>query len=185
MFGSRKPRLCNSTRHDIKTFIRRALEEAYERCYIRKPYKITNKAEAERIKELINNPVNRFRTAEMIQERDDYWQEVDYRPSNLRRGFVFFFICNGCECPVRHLYRASNRMRYRCRECLNLSYYQPKLEPIVYPPPLKRYLNEEYKDEHEKRCKLRGRSEKSVQFIGGGESECINAIQNQIHESGE
>lgn len=139
IFDGRKRRISNSERLDIKDFLQCFLEELRSkesRSRIHKDYRIRTISDAERIKALINSPSLYFNTAAMIQSEKDNWQEVCYRQSNLGHGFVFFFLCVGCECPARHLYRVSTIIRYRCRVCLNLGYYKPVEERYQKPKPL-------------------------------------------------
>lgn len=55
-----------------------------------------------------------------------YWnvQKVDFVPSNLGedRGFLFYFVCNGCERQVKYLYEYSSCESPLCRHCCHLKY---------------------------------------------------------------
>ncbi len=130
IFNGKKRSVHECERLDIADFMHTFLCELmnYEVRTLRtKTYRIRTEAEAERIRGLINSPTNPFKTVSMIQGKSDEWQEVVYKPANLGVGFVFFFVCTGCERHVRHLYQSSSTVRYKCRICLNLGYYRPKL----------------------------------------------------------
>lgn len=143
IFGGRKRRISNSERLDIRDFLQSFLEELLSLPKLKselKGYRIRSEEEAERIKGLINSRGQYFKTVEMIQGEKDDCQEVEYRPSHLGHGFIFLFVCVGCGRTVRHLYRVSTIIRYRCRICLNLSYYRPAVEKYQKPEPIKAIL---------------------------------------------
>jgi len=58
-----------------------------------------------------------------------FWneQKVDYVPSNLGsgKGYIFYFICNGCRQRVRYLYEYSTLNSPLCRICCRLGYETP------------------------------------------------------------
>lgn len=48
--------------------------------------------------------------------------EIAYTPSNLGRGFIFWFVCNRCKSKVRDIYCPSNSEDFLCRKCHRLAY---------------------------------------------------------------
>lgn len=48
--------------------------------------------------------------------------KLTYTKSNLRKGFVFWFICNLCDRKVRYLYFPPNSEVMACRKCHKLVY---------------------------------------------------------------
>lgn len=50
--------------------------------------------------------------------------QFDFVPSNFGegRGYIFYFICPGCERRVKYLYMPRGTTVYRCRNCYNLRY---------------------------------------------------------------
>ncbi len=84
--------------------------------------------EAKNMKEMMDDPKNTtFKSPRDFRDGSYYWhrQEVDYVPSNLRRGFIFYFICNECGRRVKYLYEYSMLESPICRICCRLSYRQP------------------------------------------------------------
>ena len=80
--------------------------------------------------ELMNDPKNTtFKSIRDPRDSYYYWhkQRFDYVPSNLGRdrGFVFYFICNGCGRRVKYLYEYSSLESPLCRTCCHLKYEQP------------------------------------------------------------
>ncbi len=54
----------------------------------------------------------------------DYMNKINltYTKSNLKKGFVFWFICNLCDRKVRYLYFPPNSEVMACRRCHRLAY---------------------------------------------------------------
>ena len=80
------------------------------------------------MKELLNNPLyTTFKSTSILNDGIPYWneQKVDYVPSTLGRGFIFYFVCNGCERRVKHLYEYSTLTSPLCRVCCRLKYEAP------------------------------------------------------------
>lgn len=82
------------------------------------------------MKELLNNPA--YTTFKSIRDFRDgffYWneQKVDYVPSNLGRGrgYLFYFICNGCGRRIKYLYECTPLDTPLCRICCCLGYKEP------------------------------------------------------------
>lgn len=61
----------------------------------------------------INNPENRSENQTL---------RLTYTPSNLRRGFIFWFVCSGCGRKARHLYATPHCHILMCRRCHRLNY---------------------------------------------------------------
>lgn len=92
-----------------------------------KPARFDTWFEAERIKGLLNIPQNtKFKSLRDIHTGFPYWDEqsVDYVPSNLgnKRGYIFYFICNGCEKRVKYLYEYDTLSSPLCRTCCRITY---------------------------------------------------------------
>jgi hypothetical protein len=53
-----------------------------------------------------------------------YWntQKVDFVPSNLLKGYLFYFICIYCDRRVKYLYRHKTYEQPSCRTCCKLGY---------------------------------------------------------------
>lgn len=114
-------------RYDIRDYISTFLIELAE--LERNPIKLRTIGEASRIKELLNIPENTtFKSTLDFRSGEPYWhrQEVDFTPSNLgrSRGFIFYFICNGCSRRTKYLYSHSLLCEPRCRQCYHLPYRQ-------------------------------------------------------------
>jgi formylmethanofuran dehydrogenase subunit E len=84
--------------------------------------RITSEGEAERIKQMMNTPGDTFYILQGIQSQHYNWQRFDYIPSNLGKGYIFYFICDQCERRVEFLYMPEWSGRYLCRTCHNLRY---------------------------------------------------------------
>ncbi len=94
---------------------------------------VKSRFQAERIKGLIpDNEI--FRALADFRTGYPYWhkQEVDFVPSNLGkscfgkdRGFIFYFVCNGCGKRRKDLYYPSMVDEPLCRVCCRLQYKQP------------------------------------------------------------
>lgn len=81
--------------------------------------------EADWLLSLLNNPypyeldsLNATYRGQILQ------QQYTYIRSNLRSGFIFYFLCDGCDFKVKRLYLPENRYNhgYRCRNCHCLTY---------------------------------------------------------------
>lgn len=88
--------------------------------------RIRSEWEANTLLEWINNPDFKKTNNSLlnIQGTHDYRQQMAYIPSNFGRGkgYIFYFICNGCERRVKYLYMLKNSSIFRCRECNKLRY---------------------------------------------------------------
>lgn len=102
--------------------------------------------EVENMKELMNRPENTtFKSMRDFRDGGYFWdhQDVDFVPSNLKRGYIFYFLCNGCGRRVKYLYEYSSLESPLCRICCRLSYQQPgrkarTLSRIIRKPSLSR-----------------------------------------------
>ena len=73
-------------------------------------------------------------------------QRVEFVPSNLGRGYLFYFRCNGCGYRVKYLYEYSTSDSPLCRVCCHLSYKQPSRRSRGISKILNRpYLSSEHK----------------------------------------
>jgi Zn-finger protein len=90
----------------------------------KKHLRVTSKDEAEIILREINDPGgNDYLALQDVQSYHDVWQQMDYVKSNLKtKGYIFYFICSGCEARVRFLYEPNYGQYWRCRECHGLKY---------------------------------------------------------------
>lgn len=70
----------------------------------------------------INTPQSRYSSLRSIQSDGGCWQTWDFVPSNLRRGFLFYFVCDRCKGRVKYLYNPDGQFRYLCRTCHGVSY---------------------------------------------------------------
>jgi hypothetical protein len=82
------------------------------------------------MKELLDKPeYTTFKSMRDIQDGSRYWneQKVDYTPSNLGsgRGYLFYFICNGCRRRVKYLYDYNFCHPPLCRTCCRIGYKAP------------------------------------------------------------
>lgn len=82
------------------------------------------------MKELLNDPrYTAFKSVKDVDNGFSYWseQKVDYVPSNLGRGkgYLFYFICNGCNRRVKYLYEYNLCYSPLCRTCCRLKYKAP------------------------------------------------------------
>jgi hypothetical protein len=90
---------------------------------------VNNLCEAQRIKGLLGaGGLSNFKSIKNLHYGFDwYGQEVDFVPSNLGRGFIWYFLCNKCQRRAKFLYYRqfygySNEPL--CRLCYGLKYAQ-------------------------------------------------------------
>lgn len=125
-YDHKKKEILNRTqRIDISEYLRTFLLELSN--LEAKPVRFNTWFEAERIKGLLNIPKNtRFKSVMDMRMGFPYWDEqrVDYVPSNLgsKRGYIFYFICNGCEKRVKYLYEYDTLCSPLCRTCCRITY---------------------------------------------------------------
>ena len=78
-------------RHNIAHYISDFLDELGARKDI--PYgKVRTIEQAMRLKEFANTPSDLFETPFLVYTSGYEWQEVDFVPSNLGRGYIFYFV---------------------------------------------------------------------------------------------
>ena len=81
-------------------------------------------SDAELIKKIINEENWRF--GSLLVPDGDTHLSVDYLESNLKIGYIFYFVCLSCEKRARYLYRKSDTGLFRCRTCHDLKYKRTK-----------------------------------------------------------
>ena len=86
--------------------------------------------DAIRMRERLDDPLQTtYKSMRDIRDSGFYWgtQRVDMVPSNLgqRKGYIFYFRCNGCGRRAKHLYVFSMLKSPLCRVCCRISYKQP------------------------------------------------------------
>jgi hypothetical protein len=87
-----------------------------------KDYRIRTELEAYWVLTTLNTPQTQFNSLINLQVDRQYWQRWDCVPSNLGRGYLFYFVCDGCERLSRYLYAPAGQIKYLCRRCHKLSY---------------------------------------------------------------
>lgn len=105
----------------VKTFLTDLSKREGKRIWINSDF------EAERLKGLLNNPINTtFKSMWDMKTGIPYWNEqrVTACPSNLgkNKGVVFYFLCNGCHKRVKYLYVYEELKSPLCRTCCRLPY---------------------------------------------------------------
>lgn len=111
-------------RIDINDYIRRYAWVLFKQK--QKPI-IRSRSDADYYKQLFSNPVHSpLRSILGISSGElyKYCQDVEYVPSNLGVGFLFYFICVWCERRVRYLYVDQNLEALLCRKCSHFPYRQ-------------------------------------------------------------
>lgn len=151
---------CWNIRNYLHIFLRE-LAEIENR--LGKKLRITDEFDAERIREMMNIPKNTvFKSFADIRTGIPYWEEqkVTYVSSNLgrKKGFIFFFICNGCEKRVRRLYYRELTDSPVCHVCCRLRYKRPNRTRRN----VSRLLNREYLPSEAKYVILRELKKKGV-----------------------
>lgn len=104
----------------VKTFLLE-LTQLEKRRFIN----INRSSEASRIKGLLNIPDNTtFKSIADMRSGIPYWDEqrVDYVASNLGRGYIFYFVCNGCGRRAKYLYEYNTTLSPLCRVCCRITY---------------------------------------------------------------
>lgn len=138
---SKKQLIIEADKITIAEYLRAFLDELAgkegERSEMKKRF------QAERIKGLITDYVI-FKSIADFRTDYPYWneQKVDFVPSNLGKdkGFIFYFICNGCGKRRKDLYFPSMVDEPFCRVCCRLQYKQPNHKTRL----LSRIINKSY-----------------------------------------
>lgn len=122
----KKPAITALERRDITDYVRSFVWHA--RGARGQVLTARHRGEAESMKGLMNKPENTtYKSVRDLRDGDYFWhhQEVDFISSNLGRGFIFYFVCNGCRRRVKYLYEYSSLRSPLCRICCRLQYPQP------------------------------------------------------------
>lgn len=127
MYRDTRPRSDNYDRYDIEDYVAIFIIELEQ--LEKAPVRLRSPGEASRVKELLNAPESSlFKSIPDLRSGVPYWneQQVDCLPSNLgkNRGYIFYFICNGCGKRTRYLYSSSAMYGPKCRQCCRLPYKQ-------------------------------------------------------------
>lgn len=91
-------------------------------------FKLNRPEEVRYMKELLNKPeYTTFKSGRDFRTGKYFWNEqmVDCIPSNLGRGYIFYFRCNRCNRRAKTLYEYSAMESPLCRICLDLGYEVP------------------------------------------------------------
>ena len=129
MYASRhkKEPLEINSRKDITEYVRSFVW--YMRRSQGRVFDTRHRGNVEYMVELMSNPENTaFKSArDFLGDGQYYWHEqrVDFVPSNLKKGFIFYFRCNGCYRRVKYLYEYAVTKSPLCRICCRLPYRQP------------------------------------------------------------
>lgn len=112
--------------------------------------------EALHLQELLHIPENTAsKTMLDMQTGEYFWgvQKLALVASNLGRGkgFVWYFICNGCRRRVKYLYEESTMRSPLCRHCCGFRYSQPSRKSRR----LSRLLNKAYVSPEDKKTLIR------------------------------
>ena len=142
---SKEPPITVLDRKDITAYVRAFVLHA--RNTRGRVYNLRHFQEARNMIEDINNPANTtFKSTRDFRDGSYFWHEqrVDFVPSNLGHGHIFYFRCNGCGYRVKYLYEYSIMKTPLCRVCCRLRYRQParkerKLSKLMHKP----YLSSE------------------------------------------
>jgi hypothetical protein len=129
MYGktNRKPPITILDRKDITDYVRAFV--LHMRNTQGRVFDTRHRSSVEYMVEMMNKPENTaFKSIrDVLGDGRPFWyeQKVDFVASNLRRGFVFYFRCNGCYRRVKYLYQYSMLKPPLCRICCRLPYPQP------------------------------------------------------------
>ena len=115
-------------RFDIMDYVRNFILDIRKREG--RTFNAHHSGEVEYMKELLNNPkYTTFKSIRAFNTGIPHWneQKVDYVSSNLGngRGYIFYFICNGCGQRVKCLYEYNVLNSPLCRTCCRLGYETP------------------------------------------------------------
>ncbi len=120
--------LQNLERFDITRYMKACLCDV-PKYKDKRFFKVTEDCEAEEIEVFVSDPKNTtFKSVKDILTGLPHWygQNVTYTPSNLGKGFIFYFICNECRRRVKYLYRFNMTEAPVCRTCSGLDYKRTK-----------------------------------------------------------
>lgn len=118
-YFTRRPSVHEMDRVDSFAFVPAFIEEFNELAPGVLPNgHVTTEDDAQIIKHYLNTPPTTifFESLNAIQVSRQEWITFDYVQSNLNNGYIFYFVCNGCDGRVRYLYqRDYARMCWRCQ----------------------------------------------------------------------
>ncbi len=109
----------------INDYLRRYAWELYKGQ--RRPV-IRSRSDADYYKKLFSDPMHSpLRSMLNVHSGDlyKYCQDIDYVPSNLGKGFIFYFICVWCGRRAKYLYADEKLDAMLCRKCIKFPYRQP------------------------------------------------------------
>ena len=113
-------------RLDITDYTRNGIMELERKGY---RFNLSHPLEAERLKQLLNDPQNTSFKSMRDMQGFYFWheQKVDFVYSNLgsSKGCVFYFRCNNCNRRVKYLYEYNSCYSPICRKCCRLGYKYP------------------------------------------------------------
>ncbi|MEI7689358.1 MAG: hypothetical protein WCI79_00085 [Candidatus Saccharibacteria bacterium] len=89
-------------------------------------FRIRTDREAKWILNKLNTPQSIYNSLRAVQSDGQYWQTWDFVPSNLGKGFLFYFVCDGCDRRVKYLYNPDGQNRFLCRICHRVAYPRAK-----------------------------------------------------------
>ncbi len=89
---------------------------------ILKDFRVRTYTEAMWVLNKLNYPDTRYSSLLNIQSDRQAWQRWGLVPSNLGRGFLFYFICTLCDRRIKNLYMPDGQFIFLCRSCHKLSY---------------------------------------------------------------
>jgi len=121
-------------RIDIRDYVRTFLV-SLTRKESGKPIKLNSVGQAERIKGLLNIPKNTlYKSFSDLQTGIPYWnkQLVDYKASNLGKGYIFYFLCGNCNQKAKYLYEYTTVEAPLCRKCCRVTYRRSGRSSVRY-----------------------------------------------------
>jgi len=109
-------------RRDVSDYIRDFV--LYMRNFGR-VFDLRNQREVQNMLQMLNEPNNTSLFGRSIGDYQWGQQRVDFVPSNLGRGFLFYFRCMGCNRRTKYLYAFTDLAKPLCHHCCRLKYRQP------------------------------------------------------------
>lgn len=112
---------------NITDYVKKGIMELGRKGYC---FNFGHPLEAERLKQLLNDPQNTtFKSTRDPSDGLYFWhdQKITFVRSNLgnSKGSIFYFICNSCHRRVKLLYEYSSCYPPLCRKCCRLGYKYP------------------------------------------------------------
>ena len=118
----------NTHRVDSKNVVFELLREIKSRNRLKPEgvsllnHRIRSLDEAEWVLEQLNTPGRDYDAVNAIQSRHQVWQRFEFIRSNLSKGYLFYFVCNGCERRTKYLHKVTSYDNYECSTCHGLVY---------------------------------------------------------------